>query len=251
MIKHQLLDTHTVWATHERKEARNAIDFETMDQLDALVDEIRNNEEIRLFVFTGAGTSTFISGGDLKKFHSVQSKEDALEFSRRMITILNKLERLPCWTVAAINGDAYGGGIETMLAFDFRVSVDFARFGHTQGKFYLSPGWGGLTRLIDQVGRSKALEWLGRCEVIDAIDAKKTGLINHIVDEEPFRDRVLEWAEPLLVNDRNYIQTLKSVHHAALDERAKRIEKEIEPFAELWTSDAHFKRVEQFMSRKK
>ncbi|WP_409029250.1 enoyl-CoA hydratase/isomerase family protein [Gracilimonas sediminicola] len=249
-ITQQRISSHILWATINRPEARNAIDFDVMDELEQLVESLEKGDEIRVFILSGAGRQSFVAGGDLKKFHTIQSKEKAVEMSKRMHDIFNRIERLPCWTVACINGDAYGGGIELMLAFDFRVSVPDAKFGFTQGRFYLVPGWGGLTRLVEKAGKAKALQWCGKAEILSASSVLAHGLIEHILKGEDLENEVLEWTEKLTKNDRKFIQTLKAGASRFSHQRTESLEAEVEPFAELWVDAEHIQRVEKFMSRK-
>jgi enoyl-CoA hydratase/carnithine racemase len=249
IIRNRISD-HILWVTINRPEARNAIDFEVMEQLDALVDEVEADEEIRVLILRGAGEQSFVAGGDLKKFHTIQSKEKAIEMSTRMHDIFSRIERLPCWTVACINGDAYGGGIELMLAFDFRVSVPDAKFGFTQGRFYLVPGWGGLTRLVEKVGKTKTLEWCAKSEIISANSALAYGVIEHILDGEDIEKETLKWCEKLTKNDRPFIKTLKEGVARFLPQKEKALAAEINPFADLWVDNEHINRVEAFMKRK-
>lgn len=249
-ITQKRISDHILWATIDRPAARNAIDFDVMEELEKLVGLLEKEEEIRAFILSGSGEQSFVAGGDLKKFHTIQSKEKAVEMSRRMHDILNRIEELPCWTVACINGDAYGGGIELMLAFDFRVSVPAAKFGFTQGRFYLVPGWGGLTRLVEKVGKAKAMQWCGKSEVLSANSVLAYGLIEHMLKGEDVEAEVLEWTDKLTKNDRKFIKTLKEGTSRFSPDRKEALEAEIEPFAELWIDDNHFKRVERFMNKK-
>lgn len=134
---------HIVWAEINRPDAGNAINFEVMDALDELSQQIAEDESIRVFILSGVGHKFFASGGDIKEFSVLRTEADAAKMSKKMGRILERIETADCWTIACINGDAYGGGCETMLAFDFRVAVKHARFGFTQTRFYLPPGWGG------------------------------------------------------------------------------------------------------------
>lgn len=241
---------HVLWATIDRPEARNAIDFKVMDELDALVGRLEQENEVRLFVLSGSGEQSFVAGGDLKKFHTIQSKEKAIEMSAKMQDIFNRIEALPCWTIACVNGDAYGGGIELMLAFDFRLSKAGVRYGFTQGRFYLVPGWGGLTRLVEKVGRTKALEWCGKAQILNAEEALMFGVIEEILPGNALQEEVLKWSDALLKNDRKFIRTLKKGAAGLSREKLAALEAEIEPFADLWVDDEHLRRVEAFMQKK-
>ncbi|HBX66937.1 MAG TPA: enoyl-CoA hydratase/isomerase family protein, partial [Balneolaceae bacterium] len=132
-LEQKRVSEHILWATINRPKARNAVDFDVIEKLEELVTPVEREDDIRVLILSGAGDQSFVAGGDLKKFHTIKSKDKAVEMSKRMHDLFNRIERLPCWTVACINGDAYGGGIELMLAFDFRISAPKVKFGFTQG----------------------------------------------------------------------------------------------------------------------
>ncbi|MDX1641247.1 MAG: enoyl-CoA hydratase/isomerase family protein [Balneolaceae bacterium] len=229
-------------AAISRPEAMNAINFEVMDALESLLDELENDDELRLFILTGAGES-FISGGDLREFHQIKDAEGAKEMTQRMMSILERIQQLPCWTLAAVNGTAYGGGWETMLAFDFRIAISTASFGFTQGKFYLPPGWGGITKLTRTVGRNQALYWLASQKVIDAETALKSGLIQDVFEPDEYEQKLTRLKKALTKNDRTFIEYIKR-------KDLKKTEDEIEPFSTFWESEEHLKRVDEFLNRK-
>lgn len=229
-------------AAINRPEAMNAINFEVMDALESLLDELENDEELRLFILTGSENS-FISGGDLREFHQIKDADGAKEMTRRMMNILERIEQLPCWTLAAVNGPAYGGGWETILAFNIRIAISTATFGFTQGKFYLPPGWGGITKLTEVVGRNQALYWLASQKVIDAETAVKAGLIQDVFEEDEYEQKLSRLKKSLIRNDRTFIEYIKR-------KDLQKTEDEIEPFSTFWESEEHLKRVDEFLNRK-
>ena len=238
-------------ATINRPQAHNAINFAVMDELEQLLGDLENNNTTRCFILTGAGTDAFISGGDLKEFHTIKTADEARSMAKRMLSILARIETLPCWTIACINGAAYGGGCEMMLAFDFCIASNKATFGFTQGKFYLPPGWGGLTRLVERVGRPTALQWLAEAAVIDAPTALTHGLINRTEPPEKLTQETEKWAADLIHNGRDYIHALKMGALKLTEARWKAIENELEPFAKFWEDERHQQRVENFLVRRK
>ncbi|MDX1671649.1 MAG: enoyl-CoA hydratase/isomerase family protein [Balneolaceae bacterium] len=242
------IDT-TLWLTINRPKVKNPINFEIMDRLETLLDRIEKDETVRALVLKGAG-ETFISGGDLQEFHGIRTADEAQDMARRMLSILARIEKLPCWTIACVNGPAYGGGCEIMLAFDFRIAAESATFGFTQGRFYLPPGWGGLTRLIERVGRSTALRWLAETAVIDTDSAIGHRLIDRVAPDEELDAATQQWVERLTRNDRNYIRTLKEGALRHSESRWKRIEEELKPFSYFWEDEKHHQRVQKFLERK-
>jgi len=238
----------TLWAAINRPDSRNALNFAVMDALENTVDRLESDESIRVFVLSGTG-SHFISGGDLREFHTIKTAEEAKPMAKRMLSLFKRIEQLPCWTIACINGAAYGGGWETMLAFDFRIASEEAVFGFTQGKFYLPPGWGGLTRLVEKTSRSTALEWLAEAAVIDAETALSHNLINRISKDDELIGTTWKWAEQLSHNDRDFINTLKQGALRFSEARWKAIHEELDDFAKFWEDGRHHKRVEKFLNR--
>lgn len=221
-----------------------------MQQLENLLSDLESNKTTRCFILTGAGTDSFISGGDLQEFHTIQTAKEAKPMADRMLSILARIEKLPCWTIASINGPAYGGGCEMMLAFDFRIASSEATFGFTQGKFYLPPGWGGLTRLVERVGRSTALRWLAEAKIVDAQRAIDNNLVDRLSSAEQLQEETQKWAEQLTHNDRSFIQNLKEGAMQLTKARWQAIDAELDSFAQFWESDQHHQRVEKFLKRK-
>lgn len=236
-------EEYIVTATINRPKARNAINFELMDRLESLLDELERDDSIRLFILTGSGKS-FISGGDLREFHQIKDAEGAKTMTRRMLSVLGRIEALPCWTLAAINGHTYGGGWEMVLSFDFRAAGSEARFGFTQGAFYLPPGWGGLKKLNQTVGKNRALFLLASQQVITADEALQNGLIHKVFSQEKFSIELSSLKTLLTANDRAYINYLKQ-------NQGKAVENEIEPFSKFWENKEHLKRVDDFLNRNK
>jgi enoyl-CoA hydratase len=240
-----------LWATIERPEALNAVDFEVMEALEAVVSRLEDEPKWRCFVLTGAGKKCFISGGDLEKFADLTTAEQAEEMAARMKRILERLEVLDCWTIAAINGDTYGGGCETLLAFDFRIAVEGSKFGLTQANFHLPPGWGGLTRLVEAVGRRQALRWLAEATVVDADQAMEAGLIDRVLPRVAIDTAISSLAKRLGGQDRELIGALKRGALRARElGRREAIEAELEAFGSLWAGEEHQRRVENFLNRK-
>lgn len=239
--------SHTLWATVNRPKSRNAINFEVMNELEKVLDRLENDSSLRTLVLSGYGERSFISGGDLKEFHTLKTASEARSMARRMLTICERLEKLPCWTIACINGAAYGGGCEIMLACDFRIAAYTARFGFTQAKFYLPPGWGGLTRLTERVGRSTALKWLAEAAVIHSDTAFDYRLIDKVVPYDSLIAKTWEWAQNFTRNERDYISSIKLGALESNPARWKAIEAELEPFSKFWEDERHQQRVEKFI----
>jgi len=237
-------DQYVVTARVNRPDARNAVNFNLMDQLEKLLDQLENDGETRLFILTGSGSS-FISGGDLREFHQLKQADEARQMTQRMILILERIECLPFWTLAAINGHAYGGGWEIATYFDFRVAANQTAIGFTQGKFYLPPGWGGVSRLAELTGKKRALYWLASQKVVRAKRAREAGFLDEVFEADTFERDLKQLTSSLILNDRTFIEYLKKSPSLANPSL------EIEPFSKFWESEEHQKRVTSFLTQKK
>ena len=241
---------HIYWAEINRPETNNAIDFDVMALLEKTLDDIEKNGSTRVLIMSGAGQRFFASGGNIKEFSVLKTAEEGRQMAERMTAILHRLERGRFWTLASINGEVYGGGCELLLAFDFSIASKTATFAFSQASFGLPPAWGGITRLVERVGRSRALEWLGSNQVLTSEDAVNTGLINKLSITSELRRNTWEWALELARVEPDLIQELKNGSLGVLDRtREASFERELDRFAHFWATPQHHKKVAEFLKR--
>lgn len=233
-----------VTAAVNRPGAKNAVNFELMDRLEELVEQLSDNSNVRLFILTGSAGS-FISGGDLREFHQLKSADEAKKMTRRMLRLLETIRQLPFWTMAALNGDTYGGGWEIAASFDFRIAKRGINIGFTQGKFYLPPGWGGVASLTKLISKQKALYWLASHRVISANEAYQASFVDDVLEEDTYPASLQAIIDQLTRNDRPFIEYLKKSAHFDTPDQ------EVEPFSTFWESREHQDRVQAFLDRKK
>lgn len=173
--------------TLRRPEKRNALSRPLIAELARTFTQWRDREDIAVAVLTGEGVKAFASGGDLRELGAVRSEADALAFAEETRTALDTIRRFPVPVVAALNGDALGGGAELALACDLRFAASHARIGFLQGTLNISTAWGGGTDLFRLVGPARALLLLSTAEALDAPRALSLGLIDAAADgAEPF-----------------------------------------------------------------
>jgi enoyl-CoA hydratase/carnithine racemase len=236
--------------TIDRPEARNAIGFGTMSELEATLDELAGSEAAVLVV-TGGGDRAFVSGGDLKELSTVRTHEDALGMAQRVRRLLDRLAALPMPVIAALNGHALGGGAEVAIAADIRIAADDARIGFNQISLGIMPAWGGAERLAALVGRSRALLAVSTGEQYDAVSAQRLGLLDLVVPRAEF-DR--EWralAARMAATAPGATRSLKAVVNAAQPSVHAHTEADAtDAFARLWIADAHWDAVDALQQRK-
>lgn len=225
----------------DRPEARNALNLETLAELEAVLLELEKDDTLRALVLTGAGDRVFVSGGDLKQFAQLRGQETARRMSQRYQDVLNRLERFPVPVVAALNGHALGGGCEVALACDFRIMAREATLQFKQVHMGLVTGWGSGARLLGLVGYSQAMRLLLLGEQVTAEEAKALGLAHEVVPREKLEERVeafvdkLKALPPLAV--RSFKRLLQTWRSMPLTE-AQALERE--HFAALWETEDHW-----------
>ena len=166
--------------TLNRPEKRNSITPEMMTELDSIFGSLETNDDVRFVIFTGAGDKAFSTGADLASFASHDRDSARRNWIPSGHRIYKRLAQLPQITIALINGDALGGGLELALACDFKVAVDTARLGLPEVGIGTLPGWGGTGRLVDVVGVSRAKYLVLSGQIIDAQTAVEWGILHHI-----------------------------------------------------------------------
>ena len=231
----------------DRPEVHNALDLAAMDQLAAAVAGLGRDGDLLAVVVTGAGEKAFVSGGDLKDLHGVREHAAALRMAETMGGALAGLSALPVPVIAAVNGHAFGGGCELAVACDYRIAGDHVRFGFRAVKFGVMGGWGGTTRLLRIIGRSRALKLLVTGEDLDAATALDIGLVDEVVPQGAVLERALAFASEIAAGSPLAVRATKEALHAAEDldfDDARALE--AERFAETWVSEDHAEALAAF-----
>src|SRR5260370_26362834 len=159
----------------DRPQARNALARQTMRELDEALGSIASSGA-HVLVIRGAGDLAFCAGGDLKELERMRSESEAAEMAREMRATLDRIPQLPIPVIAALNGDAFGGGAELAVACDFRVGAARARISFAQVTLGLMPAWGAPEPLAALGGRGRAPFILLRRHLLAAAHAVPLGL---------------------------------------------------------------------------
>lgn len=163
----------------------NVLNITVADQLKETVKQIESDPDIYAVIVTGAGERAFMAGGDITSFPPLLGVgvEEVREFALRLQEPLNLLESLDRPVIAAINGFALGGGCELALACDIRIAEEQIQIGLPEITLGILPGAGGTQRLSRLVGKSKAKELMFTGDRLSAEEAKRIGLVNHVVSK--------------------------------------------------------------------
>jgi len=219
----------------DRPEVHNAIDAQTASALEARLDQIEADKEIRVIVLTASGEQTFCAGGDLKYFATLTDEKAVQAMSHRMQRLLDRFYRGHRVTVAAIAGNAYGGGCELLTACHFRISVADATFSFRQAANGIITGWGGGLRLFRQLGRGPALRLLLTAENCPAEEALRLGFIDQIVARENLMLETYALAAKICSNDPRAVSAFLELSQEIYRSDTETFrERETDLFAQCW-----------------
>lgn len=233
----------------ERPGARNALDWAAQEQFAATVDTAAGDQSLRALIITAAGP-TFVSGGDLKELAQRPDKVSGERLTRVMSAALAQLADLPVPVLAAVNGDAAGGGWEIITACDLRLMAAGARLRFAQVRVGLTTGWGGAGRLVRLVGQSRALELLLSGRDLSSEEAHHIGLIHRVVPPgEDVLRAARAWAKSLQALPRGALAAMKRLVHAAGEGRDVG-EYERRLFLDLWAGSDHREALNAFLEKR-
>ncbi|WP_205669425.1 enoyl-CoA hydratase-related protein [Brevibacillus formosus] len=191
---------HIGLITLNRPDELNALNYEALERLGNLIEQVRlDAKEIRVVIVKAEGRA-FSAGADLKERRTL-TEQQVRRNVRKIRDVFTALERLPQPTIAMINGFAFGGGFELALACDFRYAVADAKMGLTEVSLGIIPGAGGTQRLSRLIGPSKAKELILTARRIQAQEAYQIGFVNAVAkDTEELRELAMGLANEILAN---------------------------------------------------
>ncbi|MEO8678020.1 MAG: enoyl-CoA hydratase-related protein [Vicinamibacterales bacterium] len=166
--------------TLNRPKVLNALNSQTLTELEAAMAGLKADPGVGAVVLTGSGEKAFVAGADINEL-AVQTPVEGKAHARRGQAIFDGIENLGKPVIAAINGFALGGGCELAMACTLRLAADTARFGQPEINLGLIPGYAGSQRLPRLVGKGVALEMLLTGDMISAQRAYEIGLVNRVV----------------------------------------------------------------------
>ncbi len=175
--------------TISRPGALNALNSETLDELNQVLTEIEANDEIKVLILTGGpdkkgnAFKSFVAGADISEMVNFSAAEGRA-FGMRASVPFFKLQNMRQVTIAAVNGFALGGGCEISMACDIRIASENAIFGQPETGLGIIPGFGGTQRLARLIGMGRAKELIFSCANIDANEAYRIGLVNKVVPQD-------------------------------------------------------------------
>jgi len=169
------------WITFNRPKVLNALNRKTIEELQAILTDARDDTAVRVLILTGSEERAFVAGADINEL-AQQTPVHGKEFSLYGQGVFHLLETIGKPSICAINGFALGGGCELALSCSIRLASKTAKLGQPEVKLGILPGYGGSQRLARLCGKGMAHELCLTGEMINAEEAQRIGLVNHIYE---------------------------------------------------------------------
>ena len=234
--------------TINRPDKLNALNTQVMDDLHSVTNEVEMNNEIKAAIITGAGQKGFVAGADISEFAGLTADEGKA-IAKKGQDIFFKIENCSKPVIAAINGFALGGGCELAMACHFRIASENAKFGQPEVNLGLIPGYGGTQRLVQLIGKGRALELLMTANIIDAQTALHYGLVNHVVPQEELLNKARSVLEIIISKAPLAISKCITAANAAY--RHDGYQKELDGFGECFETEDMKEGTAAFLEKRK
>lgn len=243
-------ENHIAIVTINRPKALNALNSETLKELNQTVDEIINDDDIYVVLVTGSGEKAFVAGADITQMKDM-SVIQGRKFSMLGNNIFRKLETMEKPVIAVLNGFTLGGGCELAMACDMRIASTKAKFGQPEVGLGITPGFGGTQRLSRLVGMGIAKELIFTGKIIDSNEAYRIGLVNKVVEPEKLMEEAKNLANIIASNAPIAIRFCKSAINRGMQmDMDTAIIYEAEVFGECYSTEDQKEGMEAFIEKR-
>ena len=206
---------HLAIVTINRPKALNALNSETLNDLNTVLEDLENDNNIYTVILTGAGEKSFVAGADIAEMKDL-SEEEGKNFGILGNNVFRRLENLDKPVIAAISGFALGGGCELAMSCDIRIASEKAKFAQPEVGLGITPGFGGTQRLPRIVGQGKAKELIYTGDIIKADEALNIGLVNKVIRRKQLMKTAQDMAQNILKSPALSIKFTKRAMRIAL-----------------------------------
>ncbi|MFD2637316.1 enoyl-CoA hydratase-related protein [Piscibacillus salipiscarius] len=198
-VTFSITDEHVGVLKLNRPEAANAFSRQLLSDLNDVLKDVESNNNLRAVIITSEGEKAFCAGADLKE-RATMTQDEVVETVGEIGKVITRVEALEVPTIAAINGAAFGGGLELALACDIRIASGNAKMGLTETSLAIIPGAGGTQRLARLIGLAKAKYYILTAKRFDSLEGKEIGLIEEVAPLDGLEDKALEVAKQIASN---------------------------------------------------
>ncbi|WP_353094585.1 short-chain-enoyl-CoA hydratase [Tissierella praeacuta] len=198
-----------------RQEALNALNTAVLDDLDKAIDMVNKDEEIYVLILTGEGRA-FVAGADIGEMKDMNATEARI-FAEKGLSVFRKIELMEKPVIAAVNGFALGGGCELSMCCDIRIASEKAKFGQPEVGLGITPGFAGTQRLSRLAGVGRAKELIFTCDIINAEEAYRIGLVNKVVSVDELMNTAIELANKIISKGQLAVRYAKTAINRGIE----------------------------------
>lgn len=236
--------------TINRPDKLNALNQATLKEIGIAIDKAENLEGLKGLILTGSGEKAFVAGADISEFQGLGVQE-ATALAANGQALFSRLENFKAPVIACVNGFALGGGCELAMACHLRIGTEKAKFGQPEVNLGIIPGYGGTQRLIQYIGKGRALELLMTADIIDAHTALNYGLLNHIVASEELVAKGISIIDKIGTKGPLAIKGVIECANAFFDKEKEGFDFEARTFGNLFTSSDVIEGTTAFIEKRK
>ncbi len=237
--------------TINRPNHLNALNNETIIELNSAINQAQKINTTRCIVLTGAGEKAFVAGADIKEFVKYTKEEGEALARRGQEQLFDLLENSAIPTIALINGYALGGGLELAMACHIRIATEKAMLGLPEVSLGVIPGYGGTQRLTHLVGKGKAIEIITTAAMMTAMEAKECGLVNYTFKKEEMSNLSEKIINKIKQNSPQAISKAIQSINACLTEGVNGFEIEKKLFGECFQTKDFIEGTQAFLEKRK
>ena len=243
-------EDHLAIITINRPKALNALNSETLNDINSVLDDLEKDNNIYAVILTGAGEKSFVAGADIAEMKDL-NEEEGRKFGELGNKVFRRLETLDKPVIAAVNGFALGGGCEISMACDIRIASEKAKFGQPEAGLGITPGFGGTQRLARIVGLGKAKEMIYTCDLIKADEALRVGLVNKVVPLENLMEEAKAMAAKIASNAPIAVRMCKDAINRGIQvDIDKAVAIESEDFGKCFATEDQKEGMTAFMEKR-
>lgn len=234
-----------------RPKKLNALNRDTLQEISDALDDLADDDEVRVVIITGSGEKAFVAGADIAEFANFSVDEGQELSAEGHENVFDKIEQFNKPVIAAINGFALGGGLELAMAAHFRTASDNAKMGLPETSLGVIPGYGGTQRLPQLVGKGKAMEMIMSAGMIKAEQAMTYGLVNYVFSQEDLLDQTKTLAGKIINNSGDAIAAAIKAVNDQFKSDVNGYQTEIKLFGEAFGTDEFKEGTSAFLEKRK
>lgn len=244
------IEDHILIISINRESKLNALTIDTLKEIKIAVDEAQTNDNVHGMILTGVGEKAFAAGADISEFVHFNT-EQATRMSADGHDVMNSIENGTKIVLAAVNGFALGGGCELAMACHLRMASSNAKFGQPEVNLGVLPGYGGTQRLVQLIGKGKALELLLTGDAIDAETALRLGLVNGVVEQAELMNEAKLMMKKICSKSPSAVNKVIKCVNDYFRPNVNGMQREIYEFGEAFETPDFIEGTEAFLNKRK